>query len=154
MNYSRGAEEMRTNNVGTQGGHPVMPTHSRYWKSVYKRNFKPLPPYGANFQPAKGMIPATAYIGSHDALSVIRCRLEAGIKGLCYLPPGAKPSAYRWSFLRGLPVIVRMPNDLAREYVEAVVIELANAGARDIAAISDTGIIIAVYGVSMQATNE
>jgi hypothetical protein len=143
---------MRINNVGTQGGNPVIPTHTKHWKNTYKRNSKPLPPYGASFQPAKGMIPATVYVGSHDAISAVKRRLEAGIKGLCCLPPGAQPSAYRWDFLRGLPVIVRAPDDLAREYTQAVVMELATAGARDIAAISDTGTIIAVYGVSMEAT--
>ena len=105
---------------------------------------KPLPPYTSYFHVATGMIPACVHVGSVDALSMLIYQNKVGRAGHYYLQLGDTASRYRWDFLRGLPVIIKAPDSLPKEPIEAVAVELRHAGVKHIAAITYNGLIIPI----------
>lgn len=115
------------------------------------RHNKPLPMYGKDFRPGKGMVPVTVFIGSHDAIGATKANRLCGFNSQVCIKPSDDPAAFNWSFLRGLPVIVQAPSGFPKRCAESLVIELAKAGATDIAGITDRGEILVVYRWTLEA---
>lgn len=106
---------------------------------------KPLPMFAKDFKPSKGMIPATVFIGSHDAITATKAaRLHGSYSTVC-IKPSDHPSKFRWGFLHSLPVLIYAEEDLPVEIVHDLIRELDRCGASHITALRLSGKFIALY---------
>lgn len=125
-------------------------TGSRFTRKTYptqewSNSSKPLPMFAKEFTPGKGMMPASVFIGSFEAIAATKAARDTGTRSRVCIKPGDNPSQFSWGFLHSLPVLIYAEDDLPLETVHTLIIELARCGASHITAMRLTGKVIAYY---------
>lgn len=120
-------------------------TSEAYSPTEHREYSKSLPMFAKDFKPAKGMMPATVFIGSYDAIAATKAARASGTYSKVCIKPSDNPSQFSWGFLHSLPVLVYAEEDLPIETVHALIIELGRCGSSHIAAMRLSGKVIAYY---------
>lgn len=129
--------------IGVGAGYTL--TGKELTKPAVSHTNKPLPMFAKHFKPAKGIMPATVFIGSYEAIQATKNSQEAGVFSKVCIRPGESPSHFSWGFLHSLPVLIYAEDDLPLETVHTLIIELARCGTGHITAMRLTGKVIAYY---------
>jgi hypothetical protein len=101
--------------------------------------------FAKDFKPAKGMVPATVFIGSNEAIAATKAARLSGTYSKVCIKPSDHPSKFRWGFLHSLPVLIYAEENLPVEIVYDLMRELDRCGVSHITALRLSGKYIAIY---------